>query len=297
MLLMATKDAPLGSFPLRVAASGLVSGKWMTLPCEPLSGDRAVRQGYLTVLEAVPFALELTTLDANLEQNQAGGVEVLAYRRDGFAGDIKLVAEGFNAGREGLAKSFSGGEGVIKGADTMGRLTLTPRFDSEIGTRTIVVRGEATVDGKQMVTYSRPLPVSVAQYPMVLSSTLPRLALTVLPPGTDSAAGEAETKIRVERRAGFSGDVDLAIEGLPEGLKSEVPKIPAGVGEVTLKLNVTEKAALGTNFNFTVVGTAMVNDRRYQARTSPIALSVSPPEAVEVATNTVPVPPPPSATK
>jgi hypothetical protein len=245
----------------------------------------------------VPFALELTTLDANLEQNQAGTVDVLAYRRDGFAGDIKLVAEGFNAGREGLAKSFNGGDAVIKGAETMGRLTLTPRLDSEIGTRTVVVRGEATVDGKTMVTYSRPLPVSVAQFPLVLSSTLPRLALTVLPPGTDSSAGEAETKIRVERRAGFVGDVELAIEGLPEGLKSELSKIPAGVGEVALKLSVTEKAVLGTNFNFTVVGTAMVNDRRYKTRTDRIALSVSPPEAVEVATNSVPPPPPPSATK
>jgi hypothetical protein len=222
---------------------------------------------------------------------------VLAYRRDGFNGDIKLVAEGFNAGREGLTKSFNGGETVIKGADSTGRLTLTPRMDSEIGTRTIVVRGEATVDGRQVITYTRPLPVSVTQYPLLLSSTLPRLALTVLPPGTDSAAGEAETKIRVERRAGFAGDVDLVLEGLPEGLKSEVPKIPAGSGEVTVKLTVTDKAAVGTNFNFTVVGTAMVNERRYKTRTGPIALSITAPEAIEVATNAVPVPPPPSATK
>ena len=299
MLLSATKDAPLGSFPLRVMASGQLGGKWVTLPCEPLSGDRPARQGYLTVLETVPFALELTTLDANLEQNQAGNVDVLVYRRDGFSGDIKLVAEGFNAGREGLNKSFNGGDTVIKGADSTGRLTLTPRMDSEIGTRTIVVRGESTVDGRQVVTYTRPLPISVTQYPLVLSSTLPRLALTVLPPGTDSAAGEAETKIRVERRAGFAGDVDLTLEGLPDGLKSDVPKIPAGIGEVTVKLTVTEKAALGTNFNFTVVGTALVNDRRYKTRTSPIALSVTAPEAIEVATNAVaaPAPPPPSATK
>jgi hypothetical protein len=136
-----------------------------------------------------------------------------------------------------------------------------------------------------VVTYSRPVPVSVAQYPLLLSSTLPRLSLTVLPPGSTSAAGEAETKIRVERRAGFNGVVDLSLEGLPAGLKSELGPIPADQSEVSLKLNATDKAALGTNFNFTVVGTVMFNERRYKTRTGQIALSVSLPEAAELATN------------
>ena len=134
------------------------------------------------------------------------------------------------------------------------------------------------------------MPVAVTQYPLILSSTLPRLSLAVLPPGSTSAAGEAETKIRVERRTGFGGDVELSIEGLPEGVKSELPKIPAGVGEVTLKLFATDKAKLGTNFNFTVVGTAVFNDRNYKTRTGQIALGIAVPEGTEVAaTNAVPV--------
>jgi len=267
----------------------MVGGKPVTLPAEPLNGDKPVRQGYLTVLEAVPFTLDAMTLEVGAEQNQAGTIEVFAERRDGFTGDIKLVTEGFDAARDPLSKNFDGGEGMIKANESVGKITLTPKLSSEVGIRTVVVRGEATADGRQVVTYTQPMPVAVTQYPLILSSTLPRLSLTVLPPGTESSAGEAETKIRVERRAGFGGDVELSLEGLPEGVKSEVPKIPAGVSEISLKLFATGKAKLGTNFNLKVVGTAVFNDRNYKTRTGNIGLTIALPEAVEVvATNAVP---------
>ena len=145
------------------------------------------------------------------------------------------------------------------------------------------------MDGQLYSEFTQPIPVTVTQYPVVLSSTLPRLSLTVLPPGTESAAGEAETKIRVDRRAGFNGDVELSIEGLPEGVRSELPKIPAGVGEVSLKLFATDKSKLGTNFNVKVVGAAVFNDRNYKMKTGNIGLTIALPEGVEVAaTNAVP---------
>jgi len=297
LLLTATKDAAIGSFPIRVSASGVIGGKNVTVPAAPISGERGVRQGYLTVLEAGPFTLDVTTLGAALEQNESGTVEVFALRRDGFNGEIKLVAEGFSAGREAATRSFNGGDGVIKAGENVGRIKLTPKMDSEIGMRTLVVRGESMVEGRQVVSFTQPIPVAVTQFPLVLSSTLPRLSLTVLPPGSTSAAGEAETKIRVERRAGFAGDVELSIEGLPEGVRSELPKIPAGVGEVALKLFATEKAKVGTNYNLTVVGAAVVNDRNYKVRTGKIGLTIGLPEAVEVATNAVAVPTGPAGPK
>jgi hypothetical protein len=285
LLISATKDAPLGSFPIRVEASGIIGGKAVIVPAEPVSGDRGTRQGYLTVLETVPYTLDVITLGLGLEQNQGGAIDVFAQRQDGFTNAIKLVAEGFNAGREGLTKSFSGGEGAIKANETTGRIALTPKMDSELGLRTIVVRGESTVDGRRVVTSARALPVGVTPYPLVLSSTLPRLSLAVLPPGSTSAAGEAETKIRVERRGGFSGDVELSLEGLPEGVRSELSKIPSGVGEVALKLFATDKAKLGTNYSITVVGAAVFNDKNYKVRTGKIGLTISVPESTEIATN------------
>lgn len=289
LLLTATKDATIGSFPIRMSASGVIGGKNVTVPATPVSGNRGVRQGYLTVLEAVPFTLDVTTLGAALEQNESGTVEVFALRREGFNGEIKLVAEGFSAGREAATRSFNGGDGVIKPSENAGRIKLTPKMDSEIGMRSLVVRGEAMIDGRQVVNYTQPIPVSVTQFPLVLSSTLPRLSLTVLPPGSDSAAGEAETKIRVERRAGFKGEVVLSIEGLPDGVRSELPKIPDGVGEVAMKLFATDKAKVGTNYSLTVIGAAVVNDRNYKVRTGKIGLTIGLPEGIEVAaTNVVP---------
>lgn len=288
MVLSADSDAPLGSVPLRVIATGTIAGKAVSVSAEPLNGDRAVRGGFLSVLEPVPFTLDVTTLGVELEQNQSGAIEVFALRRDGFAGEIKLVAEGFSAGREPATRSFGGAEGVIKAGESLGRIPLTARIDSEIGIRTVLVRGEATVDGREVRTFSRTLPVRVSQYPLLISSTLPRLSLALLPPGSTSAAGEAETKIRVERRGGFNGDVELALEGLPAGVRSEVPRIPAGVGEVALKLFATDKAKVGTNYSITVVGTAVFEDRNYKTRTGAIGLTIGLPEPVEVAATNAP---------
>ena len=110
----------------------------------------------------------------------------------------------------------------------------------------------------------------------------------MLPPGSTSAAGEALSAIKATRRAGFAGDIELTVEGLPAGVKSDVSKIAAGASETTLKLNATEKAEAGTNFTLTVVGSFVFNDRNYKARTGKIALSVTPPEQTEVATNAPP---------
>ena len=289
LVITATKAAPLGSFPIRVTASGVIGGKTIVLPAEPLNGDRPVRQGYLTILDAVPFSLDATTLGVALEQNQAATIDVFAERKEGFESEIKIIAEGFNAGREPLSKSFTGGEAVIKAGESIGKISITPKMDSELGLRTITVRGEAMMNGQPVVTYTQPIPVSVSQYPLVLSSTLPRLSLALLPPGSASAAGEAETKIRLERRGGFTGEVELTLEGLPDGVRSELPKLPEGVGEVTLRLIATDQAKVGTNYSIRVVGKGIFNDKNYRTRTGKIGLTIGLPESVEVATNAVPV--------
>ncbi len=291
--LSASKEAPLGSVAIRFKATGTIAGKPVTAGATPLSGDRGVKQGYLTVLDMVPFTLELLTLSLNLEQSQSGAVEVFGQRAEGFTGEIKLAAEGFAAGREGIDRNFEGGSGAIKANETIGRLTFKPKLESEVGTRAIVVRGEAG----GAVQYSRAMPIAVTQYPLILSSLLGRLNVTALPTNSTSSASETETKIKVERRAGFAGDVELVIEGLPAGIRSELPKIPAGAGEATLKLVATDKAPPGTN-TLTVAGTAVFNDRTYKTKSGAITLIVSAPETIEIATNAPPAAaPPPAGTK
>ncbi len=287
MLLSALKDAPLGSFPVKLAATATIGGKSVTRIAEPLSGDKAVPQAYLTVLDTAPFTLELATLSATAEQSQPATVEVLVQRREGFAGDIKLTAEGFAAGRESISRNFDGGEITVKSAETLGKINLNPKLDSEVGTRTIIVRGDATVDGQPVTQYSRPMPVTVTQIPFLLSSTLARLSITALPTNSQSSANETATTIKVERRAGFAGEVLLTLEGLPAGINVTLDKIPASAGETTLKLVATDKAPAGTN-TLTIAGAGLHHDRNYKRKTGTIELIVGAPDPIELATNAPP---------
>ncbi len=105
----------------------------------------------------------------------------------------------------------------------------------------------------------------------------------------EGAADVVAPDFIVGRGTGEGGDpeVELAIEGLPAGIKTELGKLAAAAGETTLKITATDKAPI-TNATFTVVGTATFNDRNYKTRTGPISLVISAPEPVEIATNAPP---------
>src|SRR5439155_25364073 len=141
------------NFPLKNTASGSTGGKSIVRTADPLSGDKPVRGGFLTVMEAAPFTLELVSLGATIEQEQSAKLDVLALRREGFSGEIKLSAEGYAAGRDPITKSFSVKETTLKAGEALGQISLKPRLDSEVGTRTIVVKGQATLDGQPVVEY------------------------------------------------------------------------------------------------------------------------------------------------
>jgi hypothetical protein len=280
MVISALKDAALGNFPLQLIASGTAGGKIIKRKAEALSGDRPVRQAFLTVLDSAPFSLEPITLSATVEQQQSVQLEVLGQRRDDFTGEIKLSAEGFSAGKDPITKSFELQETTLKTAETMGSLSLKPKIDSEIGTRTVVIKGEAVVDGQTVTQYSSPMPVTVIQLPFVLSSTLTRLSVTALPTNSTSAAAEASTTVKVDRRAGFTNEVSLVLEGLTNGVRATLDPIPANGTETILKLVATEKAPVGTN-TFKILGTGVHQDRTYKQHSASIALVISAPEPME----------------
>ena len=280
MVISALKEAPLGTFPIKVVASGIVNGKTVRRTAEPLSGDKPAREGFITVLDTAPFTIEPITLSADVEQNETARIEVMAQRKESFTGDIKLNAEGFSAGRDPMTKSFTVTDGLINGSQNVGRIKLQARLDSEVGTRTIVVKGESG----DVIQYSRPIPVTVSQMPFTVSSTLSRLSVTALPASAQSAASQAETAVKLDRRAGFTNEVQLSVEGLPAGITSTLDKIPANGAETTFKLVATDKAPAGTN-SLTIVAASMHNDRNYRQRSGTITLIINAPEAVD--TNTV----------
>src|SRR6185436_3504253 len=86
MTLSASKDAALGTAPIRLAGTATITGKAMTRIAEPLASDKPVKQGFLTVLDTAPFTVEPVTLTAAIEQNQAARFEVMVQRNEGFMG-------------------------------------------------------------------------------------------------------------------------------------------------------------------------------------------------------------------
>lgn len=77
----ASADANLGSVPIRLKASGMVGGRFVTREAQPELDGRRVRQAYLTVLEAAPFTVEtLVNLPPERIQQFAGEITALAAK-------------------------------------------------------------------------------------------------------------------------------------------------------------------------------------------------------------------------
>lgn len=277
LFLRASAEAQLGFFPFQVKATSVINGRKVTRIAEPKSGDKTVKEAFLTVLDAAPFQVEPLTLTVTVEQSQAADVEVILTRRPGFAEDVKLSLEGFSAGRDPITRSVETQPVTLKGTDTRATLGLKARLDSELGTRPVWIRAEA----QGITLLSRPVPLSILEFPFSLSTSLPRLSVTVPPPGVKSEAAEAEMTVKTARRGWFTDDITLTVEGLPEAVTATTPNVPRGATEAVVKLAATEHAKAGTN-TVTFVGSTTVNGRTFQNRVA-FTLTVNPPAEPEPA--------------
>jgi hypothetical protein len=209
----------------------------------------------------------------------------LIERRDGFSGEIKVSLEGFSAGREPATKSFDFQPVTIKANESSGVISAKAKLDSEVGARMVVLRGDATINGQAVTQYSAPFPVATSEIPFMLTTTLKRVVVTAVPAGSQSAANEAVFQVKANRRAGFNGEIELKLEGIPEGISATVDKIPASGGEATVKLLASEKVVATTNeISLTLTGTGAFKDKTYRFKPPTIGLQVNAPEAVEVKT-------------
>jgi hypothetical protein len=284
LFISAASDAPLGSATIELSATATIAGKNVSRPVKTFAMDRAVKAAYVTVLEDAPFLVHPGQLLAMVEQDQSVNIDALIERRDGFDGEIKISLEGFSAGREPVTRSFDYQPATIKAGEARGSISIKARQDSEVGARMMVLRGDATVAGQTVTQYSPPFPVATAQIPFLLTTTLKRVTLTAVPAGSTSAAAEANFAVRVERRAGFNGEIALKIEGLPEGVTATADKVPAGGGESNIKLVASDKAAVGKEVQLTLTGAGLFKDKNYQFKPPTIGLLVNAPEPTEVKT-------------
>lgn len=102
-------------------------------------------------------------------------------------------------------------------------------------------------------------PASV--YRLSLVELTPSFQLTTAQQVVVPIAGKAELAIKAVREAGFSGEVQLRVEGLPEGVTVPAElKIPEGKNDLKITLEAAEDAA-STAAMIRVIGSATVNDQ------------------------------------
>lgn len=285
IFISAAPDALLESTPLQFEAIAVVNGKTVTHAVAPFATDRRVRAAYVTVIEEAPFLIHSASLLATVEQDQSMSIDALIERRNGFNGEVKVSLEGFSAGREPATKSFDFQPITIKGSDSRGTISAKAKTDSEIGARMMVLRGDATVNGQRVTQYSAPFPVATTEMPFLLTTQLKRIAVSALPPGSQSSANEAVLQVKANRRAGFNDEISLKLEGVPDGITATVDKIPTGGNETTIKLVASEKAAPTTKeIELNLTGVGVFRDKTYRFKPPAIALQVNAPEPTEIKT-------------
>ena len=285
MMLSAMEGAEIGSFGLKIKAS---AGE-TTKEAVPMSGDKAVQEGFITVLEEAPFSIASATLMETVEQNENGKIDLLV-NRGGFDGEIRITPEGFSTGRDPITRSFEFQPLAIKPGQNRGTLSLRAKTDSEVNERHIVLRGEADVNGSTVAVFSPLVPVQTVQIPYVLTTSLKKLIVTALPSISESAASEAVFTVKADRRMKFEGEIELKLDGAPEGVSVELGEIPANGAEASVKLRASDKAPTGKEFKLTISGAGVHNDRTYRFNAPPVTLVINAPETEKEPTlaNTVP---------
>ncbi len=292
LILTATADAATGNFPLKLTAAGEQGGKAL------VHGAQFAEQGWLTVLPMAPFAVQVAQSAVITEQNAGVSFDVSVTRRDGFAGEIKVMGEGPNGVDIPVA--------TIPADQSRAKLALNAAYNAETGTRPVLIRAEAAVDGGTVVQYSAtPATLTVQPIAMFLTAMLPgspffrtdsfKLSAVALPTNSTSAANATEFVVKVDRR-GLSGEIVLALEGLPAGVAATVANIPADKNDATIRLVVSDKAETGKEQKFNVVGTATYNDRIWRQKTQPVTLMVAAPEKETAAVAPAPAAAPAVAT-
>lgn len=278
LVLSATEASALGPAPLQVEASSVLDGRPVARQAEPIFDDKPVLSAFVTVLDAVPFTIEVATRSLTMDQGQSGIIEAVAHRRAGFAGEIKVSAEGFSAGRDPISKNFEVQEVTLTSGQTRASLRLTARLNAETGTRAVVLKGESKWRDHTVTQFSTPLPVAVQQVPFALSATLKRLSITALPASSASAAREALFALRAERRGGFTNEIELKLDGLPEGITAEISNVSAGAAETPVKLVASENAKPAKDLALVISASAWFRDRIYRQQITDVKLTVNAPE-------------------
>lgn len=201
-------------------------------------------------------------------------VTVLAARRDGYTGPIRLTVEG-------LPADVKFTEAVIGEGQDTAPISLTVADKAARWNGQLKIVGKALIDGKEVVRAARPISIIGAGaqakpaearltqqmfYSIGGTETIP-VAIHLGGPAPiviDRKGKAVEVPVRVERRDGFNEALVINAIGLPASLKVAPLTIPAGAKEGKLMVEPTPAAPLG-DISFYVSASTKINYIRDKA--------------------------------
>ncbi len=214
-----------------------------------------------------------------LRRGGAVAFDVVAFRRDGFAGEIEISAEG-------LPKGLMAAPVLIGGDQESAALVISAAPDAASWSGAIKIVGKARVNDKEVSRVARAgvtawpgLPGQNNQPGRPAEARVCReLALAVsdsetLPVSIEAGGGKAvetargmkvEVPVKVTRRDGFKEALTLTPYGLPTAYKAANLTIAANANDAKLAIEVPPNANPGV-LSFSLRGPAKVSYKRDQA--------------------------------
>ncbi|MEX2186237.1 MAG: hypothetical protein WD875_05570 [Pirellulales bacterium] len=195
---------------------------------------------------AVPAAPPL------LRKGGAIALEVLAFRRDGFDGEIELSASGLPAGVTAAPSMIGGGE-------TLGVVTLIAEESAADWVGEITITGKAKIGDAELTRTARPGAVVVPAQngnetsrsrlarSLVLAVTAGETAPAVVRAGEGkmwemARGGKLQIPVQVTRNGEFKGAINLQADGLPNNLGKPNVNFNADQASANMELAINANA-------------------------------------------------------
>jgi hypothetical protein len=211
------------------------------------------RQGpgytYRLRLSATPdFRLSFSPDRLSVGRGGRVPLTVRSARINGFDGEIPLELTGLPPGvsvlgpsriRTGRQEALLVLSAAPDAPLQAGPFAISGRSTGEGGVRRAAQSLEEIRGGDEQQRRPRPLPVAaVTEAPDVVVTAEP--ATVRLAPG-----GSVEITVKVTRREGFTGALELVVLGLPEGVSAETPEIPKEKSESKVTLKARGEPVIG----------------------------------------------------
>jgi hypothetical protein len=243
-----------GTLTFTVAANAAAATSALTVRATA-SGVSAVTSSLSLVVQAAPvpsFTLALSPATVSVQAGAQGTSTVNVTRAGGFTGAVALTATGAPTG---MTVSFNPASAT--GASS----TLTVQTTAAVaaGNHTVTVRGNATGITERTATLTVTVTAAPGGFTLALSPT----SLSV----QQGASGN--TTVTITRSGSFTGAVNLAASGLPNGVTASFN--PASVTGTTSTLTLSASGSAATGAATVVVtgsGTGVTN------QTANLALTV-----------------------